>query len=69
MDEERRVYRVLMGNPEGNRPLGKQRRRWENNVKMGLQEVGRFGGNGWFCVDDSVRWRALVSTVKKLRVL
>jgi hypothetical protein len=68
MDEERRVYRVLMGKREGNRPLGKPRRRWENNIKMGLQEVGWFGGNGWCCVEDSGRWLALVSTVTNLRV-
>jgi hypothetical protein len=44
MDEERIVYRVLMGKPEGNRPLGKPRRRWENNIKMDLQVVGWLGG-------------------------
>jgi hypothetical protein len=69
MDEERRVYSVLMGKSEENMPLGKSRRRWKINIKMGLQDVGWFGGNGWFCVDDSGRWWALVSTVKNLRVL
>jgi hypothetical protein len=44
MGEERGVHRVLVGKPEGNRPLGRQRRRWEHNIKMDIQEVG--GGRG-----------------------
>jgi hypothetical protein len=46
MGDRRGVYRVLVGKPEGNRPLGKPRRRWEYNIKMELQEVG-FGGMDW----------------------
>ena len=68
MGEGRDVYRFLVGKPEGKRPLGRPRRRWEDNIKMDLQELG--GG----CVDwielaqDRDRWRAIVSTVRNLRV-
>jgi len=62
------VYRVLVGKPEGKRPLGRHRRRWEDNIKMVLQEVGR-GCGDWMELDqDRDRWRALVSTVTNLRV-
>jgi hypothetical protein len=47
MREERDVHRVLVGKPEGKRPLGKHRRRWEDNIKMDLQEVGGVVGTGW----------------------
>ena len=47
MGEERVVHRVLVGTPEGKRPLGRSRRRWEDNIKMELQEVGGVVGNGW----------------------
>jgi hypothetical protein len=58
--EERR-YRVLMGNPKGKRPLGTPRRRWEDNIKMELQEVG-CGGMDWTeLAQDRNRWRALVN--------
>jgi hypothetical protein len=59
---------VLVGKPEGNRPLGRRRRRREDNIKMDVQEVG--GGRGdWMELDqDRDRWRALVSTVKNIRV-
>ena len=68
MGEERSVHRVLVGKPEGKRPLGRQRRRWDDNIKMGLQEVG--GGNGdWMeLAQDRDRWRALVNTVMNFRV-
>ena len=68
MGEGRDVHRVLVGKPEGKNPLGRPRRRWENNIKMDVQEVG--GG----CVDWMElaqvrdRWRALVSTVRNLWV-
>ena len=47
MGEGRGVHRVLVGKPEGKRPLGRPRRRWEDNIKMDLQEVGGFVGTGW----------------------
>ena len=62
------VYRVLVGKPEGKRPFGKPRRRWEDNIKMDLQEVG-CGGTDWIeLVQDRDRWRALVNAVMNLRV-
>ena len=68
MGEERGVQRVLLGKPEGKRPLGRPRHRWEDNIKMGFQEVGRGCGDWMELAQDRVRWRALVSTVMNLRV-
>jgi len=62
------VYRVLVGKPEGKRPLGRPRRRWEDNIKMDLQEVGGGCGNWIELAQDRDRWRALVSTVMNFRV-
>ena len=59
----RGVYRVMVGKPEGKRPLGRPRRRWEDNIKMDLQGVGRGCGDWMELVQDRDRWRALVSTV------
>jgi hypothetical protein len=68
MGEGRVVYRVLVGKPEGKRPLGRPRRRGEDNVRMDLQEVG-CGCEDWIGLDqDRDRWRALVSVVRNLRV-
>ena len=68
MGESRGVYRDLVGKPKGNRPLGRPRRRWENNIKMDLQEVG-CGGMDWIdLAQDRGRWRALVNVVMNLRV-
>jgi hypothetical protein len=65
----RGAYRILVGRPEGRRPLGRPRRRWEDNIKMDLQEVGG-GGLDWIdLAQDRDRWRALVSAVMNLRVL
>jgi hypothetical protein len=65
---ERGVFRVLVGKPEGKRPLGMSSRRWEDNIKMNLQEVG-CGGMEWFdMAQDRDRWRALVTAVMNLRV-
>ena len=65
---ERGVHRVLVGKPEGKSPLGRPRRRWEDNIKMNLQEVG-WGCEDWMeLAQDRNSWRALVSTVLKLRV-
>ena len=61
------VYRVLVGKPEGKRPLGRPRRRWEDNIKMDLEEVG--GGGDWMeLAQDRYRWRALVNKVMNFRV-
>ena len=68
MAEERVVHRVLVGKPEGKRPLGRPRCRWEDNIKMDLQEVGGGCGDWIKLIQDRDRWRALVSTVRKLRV-
>jgi hypothetical protein len=68
MGEERGVYRMLVGKPEGKRPLGIPRRRWEDNIKMDYQEVGGVRGDWMELAQDRDRWRALVSTVKNLRV-
>jgi hypothetical protein len=68
MGEERVVYRVLVGKPEGKRPLGRTRRRWKDKIKMDLQEVG-CGGVDWIgLAQDRDRWRANVNAVMNLRV-
>jgi len=66
MVEGRGVHRVLVGKPEGKRQLGRPRRRWEDNIKMDIREVGG-GGDCLHLVQDSDRWRALVNTVMKFR--
>ena len=68
MGEGRGVQRVLGGKPEGKRPLGRPRHRWEDNIKMDLQEVGRSCGDWMELAQDRDRWRALVGTVRNLRV-
>jgi len=68
MGERRGVYRVLVRKPEGKRPPGIPRRRWEDNIKMNLQEVG-CGGMDWIeLAQDKDWWRALVNMVMFLRV-
>jgi hypothetical protein len=68
MGERRGVYRVLVGKPEGKRPIWRPRPRWENNIKMDLQEVGR-GGVYWIeLAQDREKLRALVTEVTDLRV-
>ena len=66
--EERRVYRILLGKPEGRRPLGISRRRWVDNIRIDLQEV-ICGYMDWIgLAQDRDRWRTLVSAVMSLRV-
>jgi hypothetical protein len=67
MGEEKGVHRVLVGKPEGKRPLARPRHRWED-IRMDLQEVGGGHGDWMELAQDRDRWRALVSTVKNLRV-
>jgi len=62
------IYKVLLGKPEGKRPLGRPRLRWEDNIKMDLQEVG-CGGVDWIeLAQDTDRWWELVNAVMNLRV-
>ena len=67
MGEGRDVHRVLMGKPEEKRPLGKTRRRWKDNIKMDLQEMGGSFGDWMELAQDGERWRALVSAVMNFR--
>jgi hypothetical protein len=68
MGEKRCAYNVLVGKPEGKRSLGRSRRRWKDNIKMDLQEVG-CGGMDWIELDqDRERWRALANVVMNFRV-
>jgi hypothetical protein len=68
MGEGRGVYMVLVGRPEGKRPLGRPRRRWEDNIKMDLGEIGIDGVNWIWLAQDRVQWRAFVNTVMNFRV-
>jgi hypothetical protein len=68
MGEKRNAYRLLVGKPEGKRPLGRPRRRWVDNIRMDLGEVG-WGDVNWICLaQDRNSWRALVNSVLNLRV-
>ena len=67
-DDRRGVYRVLVGKPEGKRPLGRPRRRWEDSIMMHLQEVGCVGMDWIELAQDRDRWRAFVNVVMNLRV-
>jgi hypothetical protein len=69
MGEERKVYKFLVGKPEGKRPPGRPRHRWEDGIRMDLRETG-LGGVDWIrLAQDRDRWRAVVSAVMNLRVL
>jgi hypothetical protein len=68
MREGRGVYRVLVGRPEGKRPLARPWRRWEDNIKMDLREIGIYGANWIQLAQGRVQWRAFVNTVMKLRI-
>jgi hypothetical protein len=65
--ERRGVCRILVGRPEGKRPVGRPRRRWEDNIKMYLREIGIDGTNGIQLPQDRAQWRACVNTVMNLR--
>jgi hypothetical protein len=68
MGETRNAYRILVGKPEEKSPLGRQRRRWVDNIKMDLRETGWDGMNWIELAQDRDQWRALVNTVMNLRV-
>jgi hypothetical protein len=68
MREGRGVHRVLVGKPEGKRPLGRPRRRWEDNIKRDLEEVGGVCGDWMERAQDRDRWRTLVNTVMNFGV-
>ena len=68
MEEWSGVHKVLVGKSEGKRPLGRPRRRWEDKIKMDVQEVGRGCGDWTDLAKDRDSWWALVSTVMKFRV-
>jgi hypothetical protein len=69
MGEERKVYKALVGKPEGVRPLGRPRRRREDWIRMDLREIGLVGVNWIRLAQDKDRWRAVVNAVMNLRVL
>jgi hypothetical protein len=58
----------LVGRPEGKRPLGRRRHRWENNINLDLREIGIYGANWIRLAEDVFRWRTFVNTVMNLRV-
>jgi hypothetical protein len=68
MGEKRNAYRILVGKPEGKRPPGRPRRRWVDNIKIDLREIG-WDGMDWIdLAQDRVQWRDFVNTVMNLRV-
>jgi hypothetical protein len=68
MAEMRIAYKIFVGKPEGNRPLGRPRHRWKDNIKMYLRAIDWKGVNWIYVAQDRDRWRALVNTVMNLRV-
>jgi hypothetical protein len=68
MGEMRNAHKMLVGKPEGKRPLGKPRRRWEDNIRMDLSEIGWEGVDWIHLPQDTDQWWALVNTVMNLRV-
>jgi hypothetical protein len=68
MGEKRNAYTILVGNPEGKRPLGRPRRRWVDNIKMDPREIGWSGMDWLDLAQDRDQWRALVNAVMNLRV-
>ena len=68
MEDRRGLYRILVGKPEGKRPFGRPRRRWEDNITMDLQDVGYVNMDWIVVAQDRDSWRALVNAVTQLRV-
>jgi hypothetical protein len=68
MGKRRSFYRVLVGRPEGKRPLGRPRHRWEDNIKLDLREIGIDGANWIHLAQNRVHWRTFVNTVMNLLV-
>ena len=68
MEQSRNAYRILVGKPEGKRPLGRPRRRWEDTIKMDLREVGCDSGEWIDLAEDRDQWRACVRAVMNIRV-
>jgi hypothetical protein len=68
VDDKRNAYRILVGTPEGNRPLERPRRLWVDNIKMDLREIGRDGMDWIYLAQYRDRWRALVNMIMNLRV-
>jgi hypothetical protein len=66
--EKKNAYTILVGKPEGKRPLGRQRSRWVDNIKMDLREIGWGGVDLIYLAQDRDQWRALLNTVMNLRV-
>ena len=69
IEQSRNAYRVSVGKPEGKRPLGRPKRRWEDNIKMDLREVGRDPRDWIALAEDRDQWRAYIRAVMNLRVL
>ena len=68
MEEGRSAFKIITGKPTGNRPLGRPRRRWEDNIRMDLEEIGINAGNWVDSAQDRNYWRALVNAALNLRV-
>jgi hypothetical protein len=69
MGEKKHAYRVLVGKPEGKRPLGRPRRMWVNNIKMDIEEIGWYGVDWIDMAQDREQWRVIVSTVMNVYIL
>jgi hypothetical protein len=69
MGKKRNAYRILVGKPEGKRPLGRQKCRWVENIKMDLREIGWDGREWIYLAQDRDQWRALVNTVMNHKML
>jgi hypothetical protein len=68
MEEKRNAYRILVGKPEGKRPLGRPRCKWVDNIKGDLKEIGLYGMDWIALSQDRDQWRALMNTVMNIRV-